>query len=91
MDPDKHRKTEFVFPENLRDFDKLPLEFQGYCGYHLTANDRLLVPSVPDIGVLQHKGRYYGFSDSKAADTFATNPERYLPSYIIVLLLRYMH
>ena len=82
VDPDKHRKVEFLFPESMRDFDQLPLEFQGYCGYHLTANDRLLIPSIPDIGVLQHKGRFYGFSSRTAADSFASAPDRYL--YMIV-------
>lgn len=71
------KKFEFLFPEGLRDFDKLQLEFEGYCGYHLTAHDRLLVPSVPEVGVLHHKGRYYGFMDSKAAEQFATNAEKY--------------
>lgn len=78
VDPDKHRKADFVFAESMRDFDQLPLEFQGYCAYHLTANDRFLVPSIRDVGVLQHKGRYYGFSTSKAADQFVSNPDKYL-------------
>ena len=28
IDPDKHGKAEFLFPETTRDFDKLPLEFK---------------------------------------------------------------
>ena len=76
VDPDKNKKLDFVFPDTLRDFDKLPLEFQGYCSYHLTVHDRLVIPSVPNIGVLHFKERYFGFLDSKAAEAFAANPDR---------------
>ena len=31
IDPDKHSKAEFLFPETTRDFDKLPLEFKVLC------------------------------------------------------------
>ena len=68
-------KADFVFPGTLRDFDKLPLEFQGYCGYHMTVHDRLLIPCVPDVGILQYNGKYYGFLDSKSAETFAADPK----------------
>ena len=30
VDPDKHSKAEFLFPETTRDFDKLPVEFKVY-------------------------------------------------------------
>ena len=76
VDPDKHRKAEFHFPEGTRDFGRLPLEFQGFCGYELTVNDTLLLPGVPDIGVLEHKGRFYAFSSKEAADNFASSPDK---------------
>ena len=76
VDPDKHRKAEFHFPEGMRDFDRLPLEFQGFCGYELTVNDSMLLPGVPDIGVLEYKGRFYAFSSKEAADSFANSPDR---------------
>lgn len=75
VDPNKQRRLEFLFPENIRDLDTLPLEFRGFCGYLLTAGDRILVPAVPGIGVLYHKGRYFGFSSKDAADAFASNPD----------------
>lgn len=28
VDPDKHRKAEFLFPETTKDFETLPLEFR---------------------------------------------------------------
>eukprot|EP00731_Ephydatia_muelleri_P039091 Em1095g1a len=78
VDPDKHRRAEFLFPENTRDFDKIPLEMKGYCAYSLAAYDGLLLQANPSIGVLHYKGRYYGFSNKAAADAFAENPESYL-------------
>lgn len=78
IDPLKHRKAELVFPETTRDFEQLPLEFQGFCSHHLTANNGLLIPSVRNIGILQHKGRFYGFSSREAADSFIKSPDRYM-------------
>ena len=51
------------------------LTAQGYCGYVLTVHDRFLLPANPSIGVLHHRGKYYGFSSKEAADDFAGNPE----------------
>jgi len=31
VDPDKHRKAEFLFPETTKDFERLPLEFRVSC------------------------------------------------------------
>ena len=75
VDPDKQRQAEFLFPENIHDLDALPLEFRGFCGYMLTAGDRILVPAVPNVGVLHYKGRYFGFSSKEAGDAFASNPD----------------
>ena len=75
IDPLKHRKAELLFPENTRDFEQLPLEFQGFCGHHLTVNNGLLIPSVPDIGILQYKGRFYGFSSCESAESFINSPD----------------
>ena len=41
----------------------------------LTVHDRFLLPANPSIGVLHHRGKYYGFSNKEAADDFAGNPE----------------
>jgi hypothetical protein len=76
IDPFKFPKLDFVFPHNTKDFDHIPIEFQGYCGYHLTANDRLLVPVVPEIGLFQYNGRFYGFSSRDSAEHFVQSPDR---------------
>lgn len=78
VDPDKHRKAEFLFPETTKNFDKLPLEFRGYCGYSFAIHDRLLLPANPQLGVLHHRGHYYAFASREAADGFASNPEGFL-------------
>ena len=41
----------------------------------LTVHDCFLLPANPNIGVLHHRGKYYGFSNKEAADDFAGNPE----------------
>ena len=99
VDPAKHRKAEFLFPENIKNFEQLPMEFavshptdplvllvstpfpphpppQGYCACSLALHGGLVVPAAPEVGVLHHKGRYFVFSSSQAADVFASDPER---------------
>ena len=75
VDPEKQPRMEFLFPENVHDLEALPLEFRGFCGYMLTAGDRLLVPAIHGVGVLHYKGRYFGFSSKEAGEAFASNPE----------------
>ena len=41
----------------------------------LTVHDRFLLPANPNIGVLHHRSKYYGFSNKEAANEFAGNPE----------------
>jgi hypothetical protein len=84
IDPFKFPKLDFVFPHNTKDFDHIPIEFQGYCGYHLTANDRLLVPVVPEIGLFQYNGRFYGFSSRDSAEHFVQSPDSYFSAAIEV-------
>ncbi|XP_064396896.1 cilia- and flagella-associated protein 206-like isoform X2 [Halichondria panicea] len=82
VNPDKHRKAEFLFPETTKDFEQLPIEFRGYCGYMFTVNDRLLLPANPSIGLLHHRGKYYAFSCKEAADIFAENPDEFLSTAV---------
>lgn len=71
-------KQEWLYPETTKNFDKLPLQYRGYCGWVLVNRDRLLIPANPEIGVLRHRECYYAFSSKKAAEEFATQPDHYV-------------
>jgi len=62
--------TEWLYPETTKNFDRLPLQYRGYCGYSLVRYDRLLIPANPSIGVLRHQNNYYAFSSREAAKEF---------------------
>lgn len=82
IEPEKHSSAEFLFPDTTRDFDKLPLQFKGYCGYTLVVHDRFLLPANPQLGVLHHRGKYYAFSNKEAAYGFIGNPEGFLSAAV---------
>jgi len=67
----------WLFPETTKNFDNLIYQYRGYCGFTLAANDRLLLPGNPRIGVLQYRDQYYVFSSSDAAKKFVEDPEFY--------------
>nr|KAF6461615.1 hypothetical protein HJG59_002737 [Molossus molossus] len=59
-------------------FDKLLIQYRGFCGYTLATTDGLLLPGNPAIGILKHKEKYYTFNSRSAAYSFAENPEHYI-------------
>ncbi|XP_044531319.1 cilia- and flagella-associated protein 206 [Gracilinanus agilis] len=72
------KKLDWIFPETTANFDKLPIQYRGFCGYTFAVKDGLLVPGNPAIGILKYKERYYTFSSKEAAYTFAENPDKYI-------------
>lgn len=72
------RDLDWLFPETTKNFNKLPLQYKGYCGWALAKYDRLLLPANPEIGVLRYKDHYYAFCSKKAAQEFAQNIEGYI-------------
>ncbi|XP_067935310.1 cilia- and flagella-associated protein 206-like isoform X2 [Watersipora subatra] len=70
--------AEWLFPEMTKNFDRLPLQYRGYCGYNLVRYDRLLIPANPGIGVLRHNNNYYAFASREAAREFTLNLEFYI-------------
>lgn len=67
--------TEWLYAETTKNFDRLPLQYRGYCGYTLVRYDRLLLPANPGIGVLRFRNNYYAFSSREAAKEFVLNIE----------------
>ncbi|XP_051043469.1 cilia- and flagella-associated protein 206 isoform X2 [Phodopus roborovskii] len=72
------RKLEWLFPETTANFDKLLIQYRGFCGYTFAATDGLLLPGNPTIGILKYKEKYYTFNTRDAAYSFAENPEHYI-------------
>lgn len=73
-----YRDLDWLFPETTKNFNKLPLQYRGYCGWALAKYDRLLLPANPEIGVLRYKDHYYAFCSKRAAQEFAQNIEGYI-------------
>ncbi|XP_071479028.1 cilia- and flagella-associated protein 206-like [Diadema antillarum] len=76
--PSDFKHVDWLFPETTKNFERLPLQYKGYCGWSLVTYDRLLLPGNPDIGVLRYQDRYYVFSTRQAAYEFANDPQRYI-------------
>ncbi|XP_075830739.1 cilia- and flagella-associated protein 206 isoform X2 [Microtus pennsylvanicus] len=72
------RKLDWLFPETTANFDKLVIQYRGFCGYTFASTDGLLLPGNPTIGILKYKEKYYTFNTRDAAHSFAENPEHYI-------------
>lgn len=78
INPKELHEFDWLFPETTKNFNKLPLQYRGFCGWALAKYDRLLIAANPEIGVLRHKDHYYAFSSKKAAAEFTSNIEGYI-------------
>ncbi|XP_076103462.1 cilia- and flagella-associated protein 206-like isoform X2 [Mytilus galloprovincialis] len=78
INPSDFKDLDWLFPDTTKHFNKLPLQYRGYCAWALAKFDRLLLPSNPDIDVLRNKDHYYGFSNKQAATEFSQNPDGFI-------------
>ncbi|KAF7658360.1 hypothetical protein LDENG_00013520 [Lucifuga dentata] len=78
IDPAEMSTHEWLFPETTTNFDGLPLQYNGMCGYTLVNKDGLLLPGNPHIGVLKHKEKLYVFSSKEAALKFASSADEFV-------------
>lgn len=78
VDAKAFSEFEWLFPDTTKNFDKLPLQYKGFCGWFLVKYDRFLMPAVPSIGVLHYDDKYYAFSSKEAAYEFAADPVNYI-------------
>ncbi|XP_012281391.1 cilia- and flagella-associated protein 206 [Orussus abietinus] len=65
------------YPNVTKDFDKINLEFLGFCAWSLAVGRGVLIPGNPNIGVAKCGGKYFAFSSIKAARRFGRDPARY--------------
>jgi len=73
-----NKDIDILFPETTKNFEKLPIQYRGFCTTSISENDRLLLPSNPEIGVLQYKDNYFAFRNANSAYDFASKPEFYI-------------
>ncbi|XP_069829653.1 cilia- and flagella-associated protein 206 [Dendropsophus ebraccatus] len=78
VNPLDFRTQEWYFPETTANYDRLPIQYNGFCGFTIATRDGLLLPGNPGIGILKHRERYYIFSSKEAAYMFAQDPDHYI-------------
>ncbi|KAE8602640.1 hypothetical protein XENTR_v10014067 [Xenopus tropicalis] len=78
VNPSDFPTQEWFFPEYTANFERLPFQYHGFCGFTVATKDGLLIPGNPDIGVLKHRERFYVFNSKQAATTFAQDPDHYI-------------
>ncbi|XP_033102810.1 cilia- and flagella-associated protein 206-like [Anneissia japonica] len=78
VNPSELNNVEWLFPETTKNFERLVLQYKGYCGWSLVQKNVLLIPGNPDIGVMRYQNRHYVFSSKQAAYEFANDPDTYI-------------
>ncbi|XP_057209581.1 cilia- and flagella-associated protein 206 isoform X2 [Triplophysa rosa] len=69
---------EWMFPERAVNFEGVPLQYKGVCGWTLVQKKGLIVPGNPHVGVLKHREKFYAFSSRSAACEFASRADEYI-------------
>ncbi|XP_033608369.1 cilia- and flagella-associated protein 206 [Cryptotermes secundus] len=75
-------KCEVLYPAQVTDFDKIPLQYLGFCAWSLVEGLGALIPGNPNMGVCQWKGNYYAFSSPVTAAEFGQDPDKYVMSLL---------
>lgn len=70
--------VEVLYHETTKNFEKLPIQYRGFCGWTLVIADRLLMIANPALGVLRYQDNYYAFCSKEAAYEFANAPDSYI-------------
>ncbi|XP_043485126.1 cilia- and flagella-associated protein 206-like isoform X2 [Leptopilina heterotoma] len=71
-------ECELYYPNSVKDFEKINLEFIGFCAWTFVQGKGFLLPGNPNIGVAKWKGKYFAFSSLEAAREFGKNPNKCL-------------
>ncbi|XP_011263065.1 cilia- and flagella-associated protein 206 [Camponotus floridanus] len=66
------------YPNVMKDFEKINLEFLGFCAWTFATTKGALIPGNPNNGVAKWRGKYYAFKSPEAAVKFGENPDRYV-------------
>ncbi|XP_011140290.2 LOW QUALITY PROTEIN: cilia- and flagella-associated protein 206 [Harpegnathos saltator] len=71
-------ECQIYYPNVTKDFEKINLEFLGFCAWTFIVGKGALIPGNPNNGVAKWRGKYYAFKSSEAAVKFGENPDRYV-------------
>ena len=75
-------RTDFVCklvsPGDVPDYDKLPLQYGGFCPVALVSGQGFVLPGNPQLGVLKHEGKYYAASNADRVSQFGKNPDLFI-------------
>ncbi|XP_011174414.1 cilia- and flagella-associated protein 206 [Solenopsis invicta] len=66
------------YPNVTKDFEKINLEFLGFCAWTFAKGKGALIPGNPNNGVAKWRGKHYAFKSPEAAAKFGENPDRYI-------------
>ncbi|XP_012543365.2 cilia- and flagella-associated protein 206 [Monomorium pharaonis] len=66
------------YPNVTKDFEKINLEFLGFCAWTFATSNGTLIPGNPNNGVAKWRGKHYAFKSPEAAAKFGENPDRYV-------------
>ncbi|KYN19793.1 PREDICTED: UPF0704 protein C6orf165 homolog [Trachymyrmex cornetzi] len=66
------------YPNVTKDFEKINLEFLGFCAWTFATGRGALIPGNPNNGVAKWRGKHYAFKSPEVADKFGKNPDRYV-------------
>ncbi|XP_038617268.1 cilia- and flagella-associated protein 206 isoform X3 [Tachyglossus aculeatus] len=72
------KHLDWLFPETTANFDRLLIQYRGFCAHTFATKFGLLLPGNPAIGILKYKEKYYTFSSKKSASAFAQNPDQFI-------------
>ncbi|XP_058798078.1 cilia- and flagella-associated protein 206-like [Phymastichus coffea] len=67
-----------AYSNSDEDYEKLKLQFLGFCAWSFAYGNGALIPGNPCIGVLEWKGRCYAFSSVCAARQFGNDPDKWV-------------
>ncbi|XP_011645595.1 cilia- and flagella-associated protein 206-like [Pogonomyrmex barbatus] len=66
------------YPNVTKDFEKINLEFLGFCAWTFATGKGALIPGNPNNGVAKWRAKYYAFKSPESAAKFGENPDRYV-------------
>ncbi|KAL6262791.1 hypothetical protein P5V15_005581 [Pogonomyrmex californicus] len=66
------------YPNVTKDFEKINLEFLGFCAWTFAMGKGALIPGNPNNGVAKWRAKYYAFKSPESAAKFGENPDRYV-------------
>ncbi|KYQ50231.1 hypothetical protein ALC60_10685 [Trachymyrmex zeteki] len=66
------------YPNVTKDFEKINLEFLGFCAWTFATGKGALIPGNPNNGVAKWRGKHYAFKSPEVAVKFGKNPDRYI-------------